>query len=37
MLVLLAAPLTWRRIVLIGTAAAGFALLFPVAVVRRFL
>jgi cation-transporting ATPase E len=35
-LVLLAAPLTWRRIVLVGAALAGFALLFPVPVVRRF-
>ncbi len=35
-LVLLAAPLTWRRIVLIGAVLAGFVLLFPVPVVRRF-
>ena len=35
-LVLLAVPLTWRRIVLVGAALAGFALLFPVRVVRRF-
>ena len=35
-LVLLAVPLTWRRIVLVGTAAAGFVLLFPVAAVRGF-
>jgi cation-transporting P-type ATPase E len=35
-LVLLAAPLTWRRIVLVGTVLAGFVLLFPVPAVRRF-
>jgi hypothetical protein len=35
-LVLLAVPLTWRRIVLVGAALAGFALLFPVPAVRRF-
>jgi cation-transporting ATPase E len=35
-LVLLAVPLTWRRIVLAGAAVAGFALLFPARVVRRF-
>jgi cation-transporting P-type ATPase E len=35
-LVLLAVPLTWRRIVLVGAALAGFVLLFPVRVVRRF-
>ncbi len=35
-LVLLAAPLTWRRIVLVGAVLAGFALLFPVPAVRRF-
>jgi cation-transporting ATPase E len=35
-LLLLAIPLTWRRIVLVATAVAGFALLFPVPVVRRF-
>src|SRR5690242_4835205 len=36
LLALLAAPLTWRRIVLVGAALAGFALLFPVPAVRRF-
>ena len=35
-LVLLAAPLTWRRIVLVGAVLAGFVLLFPVPAVRRF-
>jgi cation-transporting ATPase E len=35
-LVLLAIPLTWRRIVLVGAALAGFALLFPVSAVRTF-
>jgi len=35
-LVLLAIPLTWRRILLVGAVIAGFALLFPVPVVRRF-
>ncbi len=35
-LVLLAVPLTWRRIMLVGTAAAGFVLLFPVPAVRGF-
>ena len=35
-LVLLAVPLTWRRIILIGAALAGFALLFPVPAVRGF-
>jgi cation-transporting P-type ATPase E len=35
-LVLLAVPLTWRRVVLVGAALAGFALLFPVPAVRRF-
>jgi cation-transporting P-type ATPase E len=35
-LVLLAMPLTWRRILLVGAVIAGFALLFPVPVVRRF-
>lgn len=35
-LVLLAVPLTWRRIVLVGAALAGFVLLFPVRVVRSF-
>src|SRR6266581_9667165 len=35
-LILLAAPLTWRKIVLVGAVLAGFALLFPVPAVRRF-
>jgi cation-transporting ATPase E len=35
-LVLLAMPLTWRRIVLVGGVVAGFLLLFPVPVVRHF-
>jgi hypothetical protein len=35
-LALLAMPLTWRRIVLLVAALAGFALLFPVLAVRRF-
>jgi cation-transporting P-type ATPase E len=35
-LVLQAIPLTWRRIILVGAMAAGFALLFPLALVRRF-
>ena len=35
-LVLLAVPLTWRRIALVGATLAGFVLLFPVRVVRRF-
>jgi cation-transporting P-type ATPase E len=35
-LVLLAVPLTWRRIVLVGAALVGFVLLFPARVVRRF-
>jgi cation-transporting ATPase E len=35
-LVLLAAPLTWRRIVLVGAVLAGFVLLFPVPALRRF-
>jgi cation-transporting ATPase E len=35
-LVLLAAPLTWRRIMLVGAVLAGFVLLFPVPAVRRF-
>jgi cation-transporting ATPase E len=35
-LVLLAIPLTWRRIVLVGAALAAFVLLFPIRVVRRF-
>ena len=35
-LVLLAMPLTWRRILLVGGVIAGFALLFPEPVVRRF-
>jgi cation-transporting ATPase E len=33
---LLAIPLTWRRIMLLGAAAAGFVLLFPVPAVRSF-
>jgi cation-transporting ATPase E len=35
-LVLLAIPLTWRRILLAGAVLAGFVLLFPVPAVRRF-
>jgi cation-transporting ATPase E len=35
-LVLLAMPLTWRRLVLVGAMVAGFIALFPVAAVRRF-
>jgi cation-transporting ATPase E len=35
-LVLLAIPLTWRRVVLVGAMLAGFVLLFPVPAVRRF-
>src|SRR5215467_1998513 len=35
-LVLLAIPLTWRRMLLVGAALAGFALLFPLPVVRGF-
>jgi cation-transporting ATPase E len=35
-LVMLAMPLTWRRIVLVGAAIAGFLALFPVPTVRRF-
>jgi hypothetical protein len=35
-LVLLAMPLTWRRIALLGGVVAGFVLLFPVAAVRSF-
>ena len=35
-LVLLAMPLTWRRILLVGAMAAGFVLLFLLTVVRRF-
>jgi hypothetical protein len=35
-LVLLAIPLTWRRILLVGAVVAGFALLFPVPAVRHF-
>ncbi len=35
-LVLLAAPLTWRRILLVGAVLVGFVLLFPVPAVRRF-
>ncbi len=36
MLVLLAMPLNWRRILLVGAVIAGFALLFPEPVVRGF-
>ena len=35
-LVLLATPLTWRRIALVGAAVTGFVLLFPVPAVRNF-
>jgi hypothetical protein len=35
-LVLLAIPLTWRRILLVGGVVAGFVLLFPVSAVRHF-
>ena len=35
-LVLLAIPLTWRRMLLVGAALAGFVLLFPLPVVRDF-
>jgi cation-transporting P-type ATPase E len=35
-LVLLAIPLTWRRLVLVGAMVAGFIALFPVPAVRRF-
>ena len=35
-LVLLAIPLTWRRILLVCAALAGFAMLFPLPVVRHF-
>jgi cation-transporting P-type ATPase E len=35
-LVLLAMPLTWRRLLLVGVMVAGFIALFPVAAVRRF-
>ncbi len=35
-LILLAMPLTWRRIALLGGVVAGFVLLFPVAAVRSF-
>jgi cation-transporting ATPase E len=35
-LVLLAIPLTWRRMVLVGAALAGFALLFPLPALRGF-
>jgi cation-transporting ATPase E len=35
-LVLLAIPLTWRRMLLVGAALAGFAILFPLPVLRRF-
>jgi cation-transporting ATPase E len=35
-LLLLALPLTWRRLVLVAAMVAGFALLFPAPIVRRF-
>lgn len=35
-LVLVARPLTWRRALLVGSVAAGFVLLFPIAAVRSF-
>ena len=35
-LTLLAMPLTWGRVILVGAALAGCALLFPVAAVRGF-
>ena len=35
-LILLAAPLTWRKILLVGAVLAGFVVLFPVPAVRRF-
>ena len=35
-LTLRAMPLTWRRVILVGAALAGFTLLFPVAAVRSF-
>jgi cation-transporting ATPase E len=35
-LVLLAIPLTWRRVLLVGAALAGFVLLFPLTAVRDF-
>ena len=35
-LTLLAMPLTWRRVILVGAGMTGFVLLFPVAVVRGF-
>ena len=35
-LVLLAIPLTWRRILLVAAALAGFVMLFPLRVVRGF-
>lgn len=35
-LVLLAIPLTWRRILLVGAVLPGFVLLFPIPAVRRF-
>jgi len=35
-LVLLALPLTWRRVLLVGLVMIGFALLFPLASVRKF-
>ena len=35
-LVLLAIPLTWRRMLLVAAALAGFVMLFPLPAVRRF-
>jgi cation-transporting ATPase E len=35
-LILLALPLTWRRLLLVGSVMVGFALLFPVPGLRRF-
>ena len=35
-LMLLAMPLTWRRVMLVGAVIAGFVLLFPLPAVRRF-
>jgi len=35
-LVLLAIPLTWRRVLLVGAMVAAFVLLFPLSIVRRF-
>jgi hypothetical protein len=35
-LVLLAIPLTWRRMLLVGAALAGFVMLFPLPAVRSF-